>query len=92
MSSITRLLALIAVGAVCTASHAQTPHNLMADPGFESGLAGFGSNQTGTSAVLSQTDPLDGTQSLVVGTRGYGDSVLWSGSELQGMTGRRSSL
>jgi hypothetical protein len=55
--------------------------NLMEDPGFESGFSNFQPNQNGTTVNLDRVNPLAGMQSLVIGTQGYGDSILWAGKE-----------
>ncbi len=65
--------------------------NLIEDPGFESGTSNFETNQPGTSVALTKTNPIDGLQSLVVGTIGYGDSVLWRGRDISGFSTKRYS-
>lgn len=71
---------------------AQAPHNLLDDGGFEAGMSGFATNQAGTTLRLSTSGALAGAQSLVAGTRSYGDSVLWTGSRLEGMASKRSGM
>ena len=56
-------------GSACT--------NLVQDPGFESGVAGFEA-QDASSAVFRSTEaPLDGAASLRLAINGYGNNIWW---------------
>ena len=90
-----RLTTLAAALLAATASFgasAQTSYNLIDDSGFEQGKSGFVPNQTGTSVKLTTTNALAGKQSLLIGIKGYGDSILWAGKTLEGFPVRRSAL
>lgn len=69
----------------------ETGINLVEDPGFESGTSNFQPNQDGTSVGLVQAGALAGSQSLVIATQGYGDSILWAGREISTFSQRRSN-
>src|SRR5690348_15967399 len=60
---------------------ADTP-NLIEDPGFETSTSNFQPSQAGTSVNITTVNPISGTRSLVVGTAGYGDSVIWNGVDV----------
>lgn len=68
-----------------------TGANLVEDPGFESGVSNFQPNQEGTSVGLVQSGAISGAQSLVIGTGGYGDSIIWAGRDLSLFSNRRSN-
>lgn len=65
--------------------------NLVEDPGFETSLSNFEPNQSGTSVNVTTNNPISGSRSLVVGTTGYGDSILWAGKDLASFSTRRSN-
>jgi len=69
---------------------ADTP-NLIEDPGFETSMSNFEPNQSGTSVSITTVNPISGTRSLVVGTAGYGDSVLWNGVDMSSFATKRYS-
>ncbi len=70
---------------------AKADSNLVEDPGFETSMSNFGPNQDGTSVSLTSINPISGSRSLVVGTNGYGDSVLWAGRDISTFATKRSS-
>ncbi|MBI2037411.1 MAG: hypothetical protein HYT15_00555 [Candidatus Magasanikbacteria bacterium] len=65
--------------------------NLVEDPGFETSMSNFEPNQDGTSVSLTSISPINGSRSLVVGTTGYGDSVLWQGRDISTFATKRSN-
>src|SRR3989338_690792 len=65
--------------------------NLVGDPGFETSMSNFEPNQNGTSASLTSDSPINGSRSLLINTSGYGDSVLWSVSNLLNFSSKRFS-
>jgi hypothetical protein len=51
--------------------------NLIADPGFESGTAGFTATGAGDTAVRTTNSPIAGTASLSVNLKALGGEVSW---------------
>lgn len=58
-------------------TQAATPVNLVADPGFESGLSSFEAG-TQTASVAQVSPALSGSHSLRVAIVNYGDSIWWA--------------
>jgi hypothetical protein len=51
--------------------------NLVQDPGFESGVSGFTAQDASSQVAQTDSDPLEGSHSLLVAITGYGNNVWW---------------
>ena len=52
--------------------------NLISDPGFESGVAGFAAQESTDSVTRSTVNPIAGSASLRVAINGWGNNVFWT--------------
>ena len=66
-----------ATGIRMTAQAGDGCANLLADPGFESGVSSFTAQDTSSSVTRSTTSPIDGTGSLRVAMNGFGNNAWW---------------
>ena len=90
-SALVAVFGLVIYSSFLLVAKADVPNNLVEDSGFETSMSNFETNQDGTSLSVTSINPINGSRSLVVGTTGYGDSVLWQGKDFSTAAVKRSS-